>query len=94
MAPDPSQRGRLEMVIYNLLESLRIIAVLILPFMPDSAKKIMEQIGIGDIETQDFKSIRNWGGLPAGNALRRAPALFPRVANKEEEDTPGPVLAP
>ena len=93
MAKDPSQRERLKMVIYNLLESLRIIAVLILPFMPDSAKKIMEQIGIEDVETHDFKSIRSWGGLPAGNALKHAPALFPRVAYKEEEHTPGSVLA-
>ncbi|MDO8785412.1 MAG: class I tRNA ligase family protein, partial [Syntrophales bacterium] len=79
IAKDPSQKERLEMIIYNLLESLRIIAVLILPFMPDSAWKIMEQIGIGDIKSQDFNSIRVWGGLPAGNTLKRADALFPRV---------------
>ena len=84
MARDVSQREGLETVIYNLLETLRIIAVLVLPFMPSSAKKIMGQIGIEDIEAQDFNSIRCWGGLRAGNALKRADALFPRVEYKEE----------
>ena len=82
MAKDPSQRERLEMIIYNLLESLRIIAVLISPFMPSSAEKIMEQIGIEDIKAQDFKGVHCWGGLIAGSALKRADALFPRVEYK------------
>jgi len=80
MAKDPSLRPRLEHIIYNLLESLRAIAVLLSPFMPDSAGKIMEQIGIEDRATQDFQSIRKWGGLASGKTLKRGDALFPRVA--------------
>ena len=80
MAKDPSLRPRLEHIIYNLLESLRAIAVLVSPFMPDSAGKIMEQIGIEDRATQDFQSIRKWGGLALGKTRKRGDALFPRVA--------------
>ncbi|MFA4916272.1 MAG: methionine--tRNA ligase [Syntrophales bacterium] len=86
IAKDPSQREKLDLIIYNLLESLRIIAVLVLPFMPSSAEKIMKQIGIENIEVQDFKSIHLWGGLPAGSTLKRADALFPRIEYKVGEN--------
>ena len=85
LAKDPANRERLETILYNLLESLRVIAVLIAPFMPGSAKKIMEQIGIGDTAGQNFDSIRSWGGLRPGSALSRGEALFPRVEFKKEE---------
>jgi methionyl-tRNA synthetase len=79
LAKDPGRRQQLEHVIYNLLEALRVISVLISPFMPDSAGKIMEQIGIVDGESQDFRSIGRWGGLPAGKMLKQGAGLFPRV---------------
>lgn len=85
LAKDPAGRDRLETVLYNLLESLRIIAVFIAPFMPGSAQKIMEQIGIADASGQNFDSIRSWGGLRPGSALSRGEALFPRVEFKKEE---------
>lgn len=85
MAKDPRFRERLETVIYHLLESLRVIAVLIYPFMPVSSEKIMNQIGIRDIQSQNIGSIRNWGGLSSGNPLRRGAVLFPRIGHKEKE---------
>ncbi len=85
LAKDPANRERLETILYNLLESLRVIAVFIAPFMPGSAKKIMEQIGIADMTGQNFDSIRSWGGLRPGSALSRGEALFPRVEFKKEE---------
>ena len=88
LAKDPKARGRLEAVIYNLLEALRVVAVLISPFMPDTSEKIMSRIGIEDIQSQDFNSIRNWGGLRSGSPLTRGSALFPRVEYKKEEEMP------
>jgi methionyl-tRNA synthetase len=85
LAKDPANKARLATIIYNLLESLRIIAVLITPFMPSSAKKIMDQIGITDMTGQDFDSLRWWGGLPTGSVLTRGESLFPRVEFKKEE---------
>jgi methionyl-tRNA synthetase len=85
LAKDPAQKPRLEQVIYDLLEALRIIAVLILPFMPDSAGKIREQLGIEDQAQEDFPSIRRWGGMIVGQNLKRGGTLFPRVPVLAEE---------
>lgn len=85
LAKDPANNARLATIIYNLLESLRIIAVLITPFMPSSAKKIMDQIGIVDMAGQTFDRIRRWGGLLPGSALTRGESLFPRVELRKEE---------
>jgi methionyl-tRNA synthetase len=96
LAKDPANRARLGTIIYNLLESLRIISILITPFMPSSAKKIQEQIGIADRAGQTFEGIRRWGGLPPGSVLTRGDSLFPRVEFKKEEkmEVKKPEMAP
>ncbi|MCK9232671.1 MAG: methionine--tRNA ligase subunit beta, partial [Syntrophales bacterium] len=83
LVKEPERRGRLEAVLYSVLEALRVIAVLIAPFMPSTAEKILSQLGI-EGGTQDFDSIRSWGGLPAGSRLTRGEALFPRVEFRKE----------
>ena len=85
LAKTPANKTRLETVIYHLLESLRIIAVLVSPFMPATAEKIMEQLGISDSSKQDLNSAGIWGGLPNGNILKRGETLFPRIEYKKEE---------
>jgi len=87
-AQDTVIKLRLETIIYNLLESLRIIAILISPFMPGSAEKILEQLGIIGGDGQGFDSIRRWGVLTPGNSLKRADALFPRVKYEKEKEKP------
>lgn len=84
LAKDAANRSKLEHIIYNLLEALRVISVLIAPFMPASAEKIMERIGIEDKTGQDFQSIRQWGCLPAGSVLKSGDVLFPRVSLEKE----------
>ena len=86
LGQDAANKSRLETVIYNLLESLRIIAILISPFMPGSAGKIMDQLGIADAASQNFDSIRSWGGIKHGNSLKRSDALFPRVKYEKERE--------
>ena len=88
LGQDAANKSRLETVIYNLLESLRIIAVLVSPFMPGSAEKITDQLGITNAASQDFDSIRSWGGITRGNSLKRSDALFPRVKFEKEREKP------
>lgn len=78
-----SDRGRLSTVIFNIIETLKIISVLIWPFMPESAEKIQDQIGVAkkgkDLTLSD---IRLWGKVRAVNSLTKGKALFPRVEIK------------
>ncbi|MBI5827344.1 MAG: methionine--tRNA ligase [Deltaproteobacteria bacterium] len=73
-------------VLYNLAEGLRIIALYIYPFMPGSAEKIWEQLGMGrKIEGIDNLDVEiNWDGSGdkvAGNTVKKGPVLFPRIAD-------------
>jgi len=92
VAKDPANAARLEAILYNLLESLRIIAILISPFMPGTAARMQEHIGIQDPAGQTFEMIQPWGLLPAGNDLKRIDALFPRVEYKKEEKAEEPTM--
>ncbi|MDD5233372.1 MAG: methionine--tRNA ligase [Syntrophales bacterium] len=87
LAKKPEGRERLGTVIYNVLEALRVIAVLIEPFMPDTAGKILAWTGAGGAG-QNLDSIRKWGGLKPGAPVKRGEALFPRVEFKKEEEAP------
>ncbi len=86
LAKDPAQKERLGTIIYNVLEALRVIAVLVTPFMPDSAGDLMRRLGIQDTENQDFGTIKTWGGLQSGNTLTRGTSLFPRFTYEKPEE--------
>ena len=80
LARDDSQKGCLETVLYDLLESLRFISVLIFPFLPGAAGKIWEQLGIEEnLSAQTLEAIKEWGRLKAGTKTRKAAPLFPRI---------------
>ncbi len=71
--------------LYTLAEGLRVIALYIYPFMPGSAEKIWEQLGMGrKIESIDNLDVEiNWddsGDKVAGNRVKKGPVLFPRIA--------------
>jgi len=72
-------------VLYNLLEALRCTAVFIAPFMPGTSGKVLSHLGIANAEAQDFTTLRQWGGLPAGSRLQKIAALFPRIEYKKED---------
>jgi methionyl-tRNA synthetase len=76
LAKDPAQSTRLDEVLYNLIEVCRIIAVMLWPFLPGTATKIYEQIGLGGIP--DRFSATAWAGLTAGHAIGSPAPLFPR----------------
>ena len=78
LAKDEANKPRLASVMYNLLETVRICATLLLPFMPDSCEKIFAQIGANaDVETWDAVAV--WGRLPATVTVHKGEAVFPRV---------------
>lgn len=63
LAKDESKKGRLGTVLYNLLEGIRFLAVLLTPFMPDTAEKIFEQIGTNE---RSYESLKAFGALKSG----------------------------
>jgi methionyl-tRNA synthetase len=68
---------KLKDVIYNLLEIIRHIGLLLVPLLPASAEKILDYLGIsGDLE---YLKVKEWGGLEAGDLLKKAEPLFGRV---------------
>ncbi len=80
LAKNKSCQNQLQVVIYNLLEGLRIIAGLIYPIMPDTAKTMQKHLGL-DPESPFYKlaDLRAWNSLPAGTQLPKSVSLFPRV---------------
>ena len=82
LAKDTGKQKRLATVIYSMLESLRFIAVLLYPFIPSSAEKMWEALGIKEkINQQSLDSIKNWGMLAEGTVVTKIPPLFPRIEN-------------
>ena len=78
LAKDEANKPRLAAVMYNLLESIRICATLLLPFIPESCGKIFAQIGAGaDICTWD--AANTWGKLPQTVTVHKGEAIFPRI---------------
>jgi methionyl-tRNA synthetase len=82
LAKDPAQAKRLDEVLYNLAETCRVLAVLLWPFLPDTATKIYAQLGLTG--TPDKFSEATWGGLPPGHPIGEPAQLFPR------KDSPQP----
>ncbi len=74
---DEAKKPRLAEVLYNLLEALRIAAILITPAMPDTAEKMFEQLGVCDA------SLKTWDALAWGAckdySVKKGEALFPRI---------------
>ena len=86
LAKDEKNVDRLSTVMYNLVDSLYKISLLISPFMPDTAEKMVEQLGLKvDFGTLKLKDIEKWGSYPVGNKLNEAVPLFPRIEIETEE---------
>ena len=81
LAKSEEQKPRLARVLYNLLETVRICAGLLTPFMPDTAAEIARRLGGAPI---DWESLNRFGVLPADVATVAGPALFPRIDMDKE----------
>lgn len=86
LAKDPAQAERLQAVMYNLAEALRIVSILIAPFVPVTAPKIYEQLGLGKPESF-FMADAVWGKLATGTKVQKGEPLFPRIEVTEAGET-------
>ena len=87
LARDPAQRRILDTVLYNQVEGLRIVALLLFPFMPHTAASMWHQLGAqGDIATQRLPQATVWGGTRPGTSIQPGEHLFPRI----DTGHPGP----
>lgn len=84
LAKDDAQKERLQTVLYNLLDSMRIIATLVSPFMPASAAEMWKQLGLGDFAAANIQAAQVWGNYPADTKVCKGHALFPRYDLEEE----------
>lgn len=76
LAKDERKKARLGTVLYNLLETIRYIAVLLSPFMPETAEKIFAQM---NCDIKDYDSLETFGSTKAGVTVNKAEALFARI---------------
>lgn len=76
LAKDEAKKDRLGTVLYNLAESLRISSVLLSAFLPDTAKKINEQLNTTAI---DWSTVSSFNGTIAGTKVHKGDNLFPRI---------------
>jgi|UniRef100_UPI00404905EF methionyl-tRNA synthetase len=83
LAKDPSNKAVLEEVLYNTAESLRALAVLLNPVMPDTCEILWQSLGaqptLGDLNAQTISTVAQWGQLPKGAVVTKTPVLFPRL---------------
>ena len=93
VAKDDSARGRLATILYTAAEALRAVAVLYHPVMPKSSVQLWSDLGahaaIGDLAGQPVGDAARWGQLPVGSRVSKGDALFPRLADAEQEPVAG-----
>ena len=73
---DPAKAGRLDEVLYNLVEACRVLAVLLWPFIPSTSERIYAQLKVCG-EPEHWRGT-TWGGLLPGHTVGAPEPLFPR----------------
>ena len=84
LAKDESQSAKLDFVLMNLYEALRLSAMLIAPVMPGTSRRIWTQLGISEDPVKAQYDAFKWGNC-AGNVIGKSEVLFPRIDIKEWE---------
>ena len=80
LAKDPEKKERLGTVLYNLLEAIRFLAILLSPFTPDTTDAIFAQT---NMNAKDYDSLQSFGALEAGITVGKAVPLFARIDKDE-----------
>jgi methionyl-tRNA synthetase len=77
-------REKLATVMFSLMESLRVTAISIAPFLPFTATSIWSQLGYSDdVHQHSLKETEEWGKIPAGQKIAKGQPLFPRIEKKK-----------
>ncbi|PTQ55497.1 MAG: Methionyl-tRNA synthetase [Candidatus Carbobacillus altaicus] len=82
LAKDEASRGRLYTVLYELAALLRILSIVLFPFMPKTAQEIARRLGLKEQPT--WEAAKSWRRLPAGLKVEKGEVLFPRLDMAEE----------
>ena len=86
LGKDESKKARLATVLYNLLETIRIVSTLLSNFMPTTMPKVWEQIGAAESDIT-YENANKFGVLPADVTVHRGEIIFPRIdVDKEIEE--------
>lgn len=86
LGKDEGKKARLATVLYNLLETIRIVSTLLSNFMPTTMPKVWEQIGAAESDIT-YENAGKFGVLPADVTVHRGEIIFPRIdVNKEIEE--------
>ena len=86
LGKDESEKARLATVLYNLLETIRIVSTLLSNFMPTTMPKVWEQIGAAESDIT-YENAGKFGVLPADVTVHRGEIIFPRIdVDKEIEE--------
>lgn len=83
LSRDEAKVDRLACVLYNLCEVLRVVAILISPFMPNTSPLIGEKIG-AEVSVTTWESAKTWGKLSTNASVKKGEALFPRMDVQKE----------
>lgn len=100
LARQPERSAKLQTVLYDLAETLRIIAVALTPFLVQTPEKIWTQLGLDadEVRRQAWATAVQWGGLVPGVTIHRGDPIFPRIeveaAGDDEEAQALPTAAP
>ncbi|WP_099190966.1 methionine--tRNA ligase [Tepidibacter mesophilus] len=85
LAKDEEKQDELDTVLYNLTEAIRIVSVLISPFMNETANKIYKQLGINDqADILTWESTHEFGQIKEGTKVSKGEVLFPRIDIEKE----------
>lgn len=80
LAKDETKKARLGAVLYNLLEGIRYLAILLKPYMPDTSKEILSQL---NTDVTDYDSLLTFGGLKVGETVGEPKVLFSRIDSEK-----------
>jgi methionyl-tRNA synthetase len=78
LAKDEGERERLDAVLYNLAEGLRVVTLLLLPYMPQTAERLLDALG------EPERALAAFGSHGGGRRVERVPPLFPKVDAPEQ----------
>jgi methionyl-tRNA synthetase len=73
LARDEADPERLDEVLYNLCEGLRVTTLLLVPYLPQTSEKLLSTLG------EESGALAELGSRPGGQSVERVPPLFPRI---------------
>ena len=93
-AKDPARRETVPTTLYTCCESLRILALLLAPFLPDASQEILGRLGLPDaLASARLPADAAWGAIPVGAATTRGAPLFPRIDGPQTDSAESPETA-